>query len=247
MAVKKIQYIFVLMLVMLSAVFTADTFAQDENTTYRIVNISVKGNRVYDSKTIVAYSGLRENMEIGIPSDETRESIRRLWKLGLFSNISLTVDKKFGRDVYLVITVDELPRIEGVDITGNDHFSVSEIKEKIGLANGEVVSEQKLKDVAYNLELYYAEDGYALASVKVDKLISASNEARIRIKIDEGKKLTVREISFEGNIDVPSKKLKGAMDNISEKVWWKFWDGARFEKIKFDEDKKLIEIGRAHV
>jgi len=240
MAVKKIQYIFVLMLVMLSAAFTADTFAQDENTTYRIVNISVKGNRVYDSKTIVAYSGLRENMEIGIPSDETRESIRRLWKLGLFSNIALTVDKKFGRDVYLVISVDELPRIEGVDITGNDHFSVSEIKEKIGLANGEVVSEQKLKDVAYNLELYYAEDGYALASVKVDKLISASNEARIRIKIDEGKKLTVREISFEGNIDVPSKKLKGAMDNISEKVWWKFWDGARFEKIKFDEDKKLI-------
>ncbi|MCE1165216.1 MAG: outer membrane protein assembly factor BamA [Bacteroidetes bacterium] len=239
MTLKRIQKIFFVLL-LVTAGFVPRTSAQDDVPTYRIVNISVKGNRVYDSKTIIAYSGLRENMELSIPSDETRESIKRLWKLGLFSNIALTVDKKFGRDVYLVISVDELPRIEGVEIIGNDHFSTSEVKEKIGLENGEVVSEQKLKDVEYNLEQFYAEDGYALASVKVDKLISANNEARIRLKIDEGKKLTVREISFEGNTDIPSKKLKGAMDNISEKVWWKFWDGARFEKTKFEDDKKLI-------
>ena len=131
-------------------------------------------------------------------------AIRRLWKLGLFSNISLNVEKKFGKDVYLVFEVEELPRIEKVEIIGNDHFSESEIKEKIGLITGEVVSEQKLKDVEYNLSKYYAEDGYAVAEIKVDKLISANNEARIRVKINEGKKLTVREIKFEGNIDISS-------------------------------------------
>jgi outer membrane protein insertion porin family len=232
--------IFLALLILLMTGFFEKSFAQDENLSYRIVNISVKGNKVYDTKTIIAYSGLRENMEIAIPSDETREAIKRLWKLGLFSNIALSVDKKFGKDVYLVIDVDELPRIEKVEVVGNDHFSKSEIDEKIGLASGEVVSEQKLKDIEYNLERYYAEDGYALATVKVDKLISANNEARIRIKIDEGKKLTVREIIFEGNTDIKSKKLKGAMDNISEKVWWKFWDGARYDKTKLEDDKKLI-------
>ncbi len=215
-------------------------FAQDVNNTYRIANISVKGNKVYDTRTIVAYSGLKESMEITIPSDETREAIKRLWKLGLFSNISLNVDKKFGKDVYLVFEVEELPRIEKVEITGNDHFSESEVKEKIGITAGEVVSEQKLKDVEYNLALAYAEDGYALAEVKIDKLISANNEARIRVKINEGKKLTVRKVEFEGNIDVTDDDLYKALENTKEKVWWKFWEGAGFDKAKLEEDKKLV-------
>jgi len=236
-----IKNIKLIVLTVLCLLIVNTSNAQDEsNSVYKIANITVKGNKVYDTKTIIAYSGLRENMEVAIPSDETREAIRRLWKLALFSNISLNIDKKFGKDVYLVIEVEELPRIEKVEIIGNDHFSNSEINEKIGLTNGEVVSEQKLKDVEYNLTKYYAEDGYALADVKVDKLISANNEARIRVKINEGSKLTVREITFEGNVDVPSKDLKKSMDNISEKVWWKFWDGARFDKDKFEDDKKLI-------
>lgn len=239
--VKSNKYIIIFFLAIGFSLYSGISFAQDDLApTYKIANISVKGNKVYDTRTIVAYSGLRENMEISIPSDETRESIRRLWKLGLFSNIALNVDKKFGKDVYLVFEVEELPRIEKVEIIGNDHFSNSEISEKIGLTNGEVVSEQKLKDVEYNLAKYYAEDGYAIAEIKVDKLISANNEARIRIKINEGKKLTVREIKFEGNIDVSSNDLKKAMDNTSEKVWWKFWEGAGFDKDKLEDDKKLI-------
>jgi outer membrane protein insertion porin family len=238
--IKNIK-LFVLTVLCLFIVIHNISNAQDEgNIVYKIASITVKGNKVYDSKTIVAYSGLRENMEVGIPSDETREAIRRLWKLALFSNISLNIDKKFGKDVYLVIEVEELPRIDKVEIIGNDHFSTSEVNDKIGLTNGEVVSEQKLKDVEYNLTKFYAEDGYALADVKVDKLISANNEARVRVKINEGSKLTVREIKFEGNVDIPSKDLKKSMDNISEKVWWKFWDGARFDKDKFEDDKKLI-------
>jgi len=239
--INKISYKLVLPVIILLMITVKFGISQDEGSnTYRIANISVKGNKVYESKTIIAYSGLRENMDIGIPSDETRESIKRLWKLGLFSNISLSVDKKFGKDVYLLIEVEELPRVESIEIIGNDHFSESDVKDKIGLSTGEVVSEQKLKDVEYNLSRYYAEDGYALAEAKVDKLISANNEARIRIKINEGKKLSVENITFTGNDNIKSKKLRGAMDNTSEKVWWKFWDGARFDKDKFEEDKKLI-------
>lgn len=221
--------------------FAKVTYSQDEGPViYKIANISVKGNTTYDSRTIVSYSGLRENMEITMPSDETRDAIGRLWKLGLFSNIALYIDKKFGNDVYLIIEVEELPRIESVAITGNDEFSESDLKEKINLVPGEVVSEQKLKDAEYNIQRYYIEEGYALADVKVDKLISANNEARIRIKVTEGSKLTVRGISFSGNKRIKSDDLESAMDNTSTKVWWKFWDGATFDKNKFEDDKKLI-------
>ena len=165
------KYLYLLFIAAILTSFNSKSYSQDFETTYKIANISVRGNKVYDSRTIIAYSGLKENMEIAIPSDETREAIRRLWKLGLFSNIALNVEKKFGKDAYLVFEVEELPRIENIEIIGNDHFSEAEVKEKIGLNAGEVVSEQKLKDVEYNLGMNYAEDGYVLADIKIDKLI----------------------------------------------------------------------------
>lgn len=222
--------------------FNNISVAQDETgpPVYRIASINVQGNRFYDARTIINYSGLKENMEISIPSDETRDAIKKLWSLGLFSNITLYVDRKFGKDVYLVIQVQELPRIEGVEITGNDKMSKDDLKDKIGLTTGEVVQEQKLKDIEHNIELYYIDEGYSLADVKVDKLVSSNNEARIRIKISEGKKLTVRNIMFEGNKGLKQKDLVKSMENTSEKVWWKFWDGAKFDKNKFEEDKKYI-------
>ena len=231
---------FVLLLLLM--ISNSNIFAQKEEgpTTYRILSLSVKGNKLYDAKTIITYSGLKENQEIAIPSDETRDAIKKLWNLGLFSNIEIYVDKKFGNDVYLVILVQELPRIEKVEIVGNDKYSESDLKDKIGLVSGQVVSEQKLKDIEYNIKRYYIEEGYSLAEVNIDKLVSANNETRIRIKIKEGHKLTVRKIEFEGNTHIKSKELKKAMDNTSEKVWWKFWDGATFDKNKFEDDKKLI-------
>ncbi|MBS1517968.1 MAG: outer membrane protein assembly factor BamA [Bacteroidetes bacterium] len=233
----------VLTIILLTIVFRPfNIYSQEQGpVTYKIASIDTKGNRNYEKTTIISYSGLQPGMEITIPSDETRDAITRLWNIGIFSNVKIYVDKTFGKDVYLVIEVEELPRVESIEITGNDEFSEADIKEKINLVKGEVVSEQKLKDIEFNLTKEYVKEGYGLAKVKVDKLISANNEARVRIKIDEGNKLTVNKIIFEGNRKISSGDLKSAFDETTESVWWKFWDGAGFDKIKFEQDKKLLE------
>lgn len=230
-------------LVILSFILTfTETFSQETGPAiYKIASISTKGNKSYESGTIISYSGLNIGQEIAIPSDDTREAIKRLWNIGIFSDAKIYIDKKFGNDVYLVIEVEELPRVEKVEITGNDEYDDEDLKDYVNLVTGEVVSDQKLQDIKFNLEKYYAEEGYGLAKVEVDKLISANNEARIRVKINEGEKLTVRSIEFEGNKNVSSDDLKSAMDETSEAVWWNIFDGATFDKTKYEEDKKLIE------
>ncbi len=229
----------ILLLVLLSQKWAP---AQDEPLSqYKIAGISVKGNKSYASNTIISYSGLNVGQELNVPSDATRDALSRLWNIGIFSDIKLYIEKKFGKDAYLVIEVEELPRVESVEITGNNEFSTTDLKERINLTTGEVVSEQKLKDIAYNLKLQYQDEGYALAEVDVDKLVSANNEARIRVKIKEGKELTVRKIILEGNTQIKAGDIKGAMENTSEKTWWKFWDGATYNREKFREDKLKIE------
>ncbi|MBS1492609.1 MAG: outer membrane protein assembly factor BamA [Bacteroidetes bacterium] len=223
-----------------SLLFSAENiYSQTGPPVYKIVSINTKGNKNYDSKTIVSYTGLQVGQEIGVPSEETRDAVKKLWNLGLFSDIKIYIDKKFGTDAYLVVEVAEYPRIESIEITGNDDMSTKDLESKINLVKGEVITDQKLKDVEYNLGKYYADEGYALATIKTDMLVSASNEARIRVKINEGKSLTVRNINFQGNT-IKSGDLKDAMKETSEKVWWKFWEGAKFDKKKFEEDKKSI-------
>ncbi|MBS1515185.1 MAG: outer membrane protein assembly factor BamA [Bacteroidetes bacterium] len=238
---RKVFLYFISLFIFSTLFFSAgNIYPQSGPPVYKIVSINTKGNKNYDSKTIVSYTGLQVGQEISIPGEETRDAVKKLWNLGLFSDIKIYVDKKFGTDAYLVVEVAEYPRIESIEISGNDEIGKKDLEAKINMVKGEVITDQKLKDIEYNLLKYYAEEGFALATVKTDMLVSASNEARIRIKINEGKSLTVRNIKFEGNTGVKSGDLKGAMKETSEKVWWKFWEGAKFDKKKFEEDKKLI-------
>jgi outer membrane protein insertion porin family len=63
----------------------------------------------------------------------------------------------------------------------------------------------------------------------------------LKLKIKENEKVTVREIHFINNTAFQDGDLKGAMDDIEEAKWWKFWSGAKFDKEKFEKDKKNIK------
>ncbi len=218
------------------------SYSQGEGPgTYKIIALSTEGNQFYDSRTIMANSGLEEGQEITIPSDDTRDAIMRLWNLNLFSDIQILVDKKVGTDIYLVIKVKELPRLDNIKFSGNDEFSDSDLKEKIPLAKGQVITPQTVKDIEYNIKKLYIEEGYPLAEVKVDQFVNTYNEAQLRVKINEGNKISVRSIKFKGNKRISDSNLRGAMEETSEDVWWKFWDKARFNKEDYENDKRLVQ------
>ncbi len=71
----------------------------------------------------------------------------------------------------------------------------------------------------------------------IDKI---KNRILLMIRIKENQKVVVRKIEFEGNKAFTGSKLRGQMDNTSEKVWWQFWNSAEFDPKKFEEDKKSI-------
>ena len=88
----------------------------------------------------------------------------------------------------------------------------------------------------------YEKEGYLLADVQVTPVPLDTNKNRVivKVKIDEGPEVQVDRIMFGGNKAFDDGDLRGAMDNTSEKHWWKFWSSAKFDRKKYDEDKKLI-------
>lgn len=220
--------------------FSGSTYSQEGPRTYKIISISTEGNKFYDSRIIISSSGLKIGDEITVPSEASQGAIMNLWNMKLFSDVEIIVDKKIGDGAYLIIKVTELPKLDNIKFTGNDEFSDKDLEEKIPLEPGQVITPQTIKDIEYNISKMYEEEGYPLAEVSVDQLVNSYNEAQLRVKIKEGSKISVRNIKFTGNRKISSGDLRGEMEETSERVWWKFWDKARFNRKNYEADKQLI-------
>ena len=209
---------------------------------YKILGISVEGNALADAGAVIANSGLKLGDEITVPGDQVSQAIRKLWSLRIFEDVQIGIDRKVGQGAYLIITLREFPRYERTEITGNDELSQDDIQKKVNLVRGQVFPLQDVARIRKELLKEYAKEGYLLADVKVSTVPADTGKNRVVVKIDidEGKAVRVRSITFEGNRAFDDGDLKGAMDETVEKVWWKFWRSAKFDRKKYLEDKDLI-------
>ncbi|HLF19934.1 MAG TPA: hypothetical protein VI704_04015, partial [Bacteroidota bacterium] len=75
-------------LVVLLVLLTSTTlFPQQKPEVYRVLGISVEGQRSADPNAIIANTGLKVGDELSIPGHQTRDAIERLYNLRLFEDI----------------------------------------------------------------------------------------------------------------------------------------------------------------
>ncbi len=224
-------------------IFTASgslTFAQKKSV--KILGVSVIGNQSTDADIIKMTSGLVDGGEI--TGDEIQTAIKRLWGLGIFSDIQIYVDQEVGDGYYLRLEIKEFPRLESYSFDGNKKIKEREFQENLDLYPGQVFSPSlmvKSKNAILDL---YAEKGYLLASVDYDTLTSDKpNRIKLVFKIDEGKKVQVKQISFTGNTNFDDGKLKKQFKKVKEDKWW--WFGGDFKRNEYEADlEKLLAFYR---
>lgn len=162
---KSFNFIFVFSLTFL-IFFSSPTFSQFNRANYKILGISVEGNTTADSRTIIANSGLKEGSEIEIPGDATNNAIKRLWALGIFSDVQIIIDKKIEDGIFLLIKVVELNRLESVLIRGNDEIDEDDIKKKaLTFISGQTLKPQAINNAKNKIKEQYEEEGYLNAVI----------------------------------------------------------------------------------
>jgi outer membrane protein insertion porin family len=210
---------------------------------YKILGISVEGNTLADPAAIIANSGLKAGDELVVPSDQTAQAVRKLWALRLFEDVQISIDRKVGDGIYLLIRVKEYPRYDRTVTVGNDEMSTDDIMKKITFVRGQVVTPADLVKIRREITKQYEKDGYLLADVRVTEEPADTSTTRVvlKVSVDEGAEVQVAHIEFEGNAAYDDGDLRGALDHTSEKSWWKFWSSAKFDRKNFEEDKKLVQ------
>jgi outer membrane protein insertion porin family len=157
-------------LLILTFSLSASLFAQ-QAVTYKILGISVEGNKSADASTIISSSGLKVGDEIQIPGDQTLNAIRQLWTLNIFSDVQIIADKKVSDGIFLLIKVAEYPRLEKVEVEGNDEIGTDDIMEKVTFLRGAILKPQETSKLINRIKKLYADDGYLNAKVEAKRYI----------------------------------------------------------------------------
>jgi outer membrane protein insertion porin family len=220
-----------LFLMLLTLVLTTPLMAQEE----RIARVQVEGNVYADSALIINTAGLK----IGdrLDPEQIQQIIRRLYSLGLFSDVQVETRPAGGQDVNVILLVSEFPAIEKVIIEGEDNLDQDEIMAVVELGEGQIVSPSVIQRKVQKIKELYTSKGYLMAQVKPE-LSEPDSRGRVRLTfhIDEGHKVYVKKIEIEGNEAFDDGKVKKAMET-KEKRWWR---SGKFEREKYEEDKTRI-------
>ena len=140
-------------------------FSQFATTSYKILGVSVEGNKYADAKTIILNSGLKVGEEIQVPGDATANVVKKLWALNIFSDVQIVIEKQMVDGVFLLIKVTEYPRIEKVELNGNDEINDKDIENIVNLVRGQILKPQEVERIKQRILKKYEEEGYLNAEV----------------------------------------------------------------------------------
>ena len=197
-----------------------------------------------------------------VPYNEATEKtllddFKRLWATGFLDNLWIeTVDDNFENGVagkHVIYHMEERPRVKIVDYTGSSKIERTKIDEKmkelgLSLRLDSFLDEAIVRRVQGLVKSFMADKGYEFAEVtsKVEPLPTGPKLVKVVFDVQEGPKVKVRTINFNGNTAIGDGTLAKQMKSTKAHNWLS-WIGGKgiYQEAKFEEDaEKVVEYYR---
>ncbi|MDP8217919.1 MAG: outer membrane protein assembly factor BamA [Candidatus Theseobacter exili] len=229
---KAVLWLLAVFLVMGAGFPISYSFADLEGTVVK--DIQIQGNQTVSSNVILA----KIKTKVGSPLKprDLNEDIKRLYKLGFFSNISIDMEETYD-GVILTILVAENPVVKEILVEGNHALKDKKLLKKVESAVGKILSESQVQKDREALLQYYREKGYYKA--EVDYKISmdvAHGDAIVLFSVKENQRAKVKKISFIGNKSIKAKSLLKIMKTKKSTLF----SSGKFNPYEFDKDTDRV-------
>ena len=215
--------------------------------TYVVGGVRVSGTKYLAESQLISVLGIHPGDVVTVPGDEVSSAIKRIWLQGAASTIGFYVDSlSAGRDTaWFRLELQERPRVVTWNYRGVKNSERDDIKEKLNLRRGGQLSEYVKASSVKVIKDYFKEKGFA--DVDVDVLVANDslirNAVRVTFDVHKGKKLKIKEISYEGNDEIKKFKLDRAMKKTKDAKWYNLFSSKKFQEKEFAGDKeKLLEV-----
>ena len=181
--------------------------------TYKLAGLTVTGIDGYEDYVLTGISGLAVGQELEVPGTAVTDAVKRYWKHGLFSDVSITADSIVGDDIYLKIHLTPRPRISTINYNGLKKTEREDMDKKLGLLKGGQITPNMIDRAKILAKKYFEDKGYKNAEVFIRQRddVAAKNQVILDIDVDKKEKLKVRSIIIDGDNQLGEKKIKGTL------------------------------------
>lgn len=213
-----------------------------EHPSYILGGLTVSGVKGFDEEMLKNISGLTVGRIYEIPGVDITEAVRRYWKQGLFSNVSIEADSIVAGRVYLHVHLTAQPRISSITYTGVKKSEREDIETRLGLQSGSQITPNMVDRAKILVRRYFEEKGFKNATVDIVQRedVTGDNRVLVDVIIDKHEKIKVRAIHIAGVEETRLRKLKRAMKKTHEKGIANLFRSKKFLPEKYEEDKGYL-------
>jgi outer membrane protein insertion porin family len=163
----------------------------------------------------------------------------QLYALELFEEINpiAVPGDPLGGTVIVNFTVIERPIVSSIVFAGNKGLRRSELLDVVSLKPNDVINQLKIRVDEQSVYNKYLEKGFPDVSVSVKTETEKNGDIKLTFVINEGIKITIEAIQFEGNSVFSANTLQGRLTLKKKNL---LNDGA-FQEAKLIADRDSIE------
>lgn len=194
-------------------IVTPDITYSGTPKTYKLAGLTVTGIEGYEDYVLTGISGLAVGQELEVPGTAITDAVKRYWKHGLFSDVSISADSIVGDNIYLKIYLAPRPRISTINYNGLKKTEREDMEKKLGLLKGGQITPNMIDRAKILAKKYFEDKGYKNAEVFIRQRddVAAKNQVILDIDVDKKEKLKVRSIIIDGDNQLGEKKIKGTL------------------------------------
>lgn len=226
----KLRFLYFVMLLLLPSLVIAEPYDVD-----RVV---VEGNQRLEQAAILAVVSAESGSVVSI--DEIDKDLAAIFKMGRFESVAAEIVEQ-GGETLLVYRVEERPLVRKIEFAGNEEIKASKLRPLVSIEVPGIYNPRHAAKSVDAIKAAYVEKGYHAAKIEPDLEVDGQNEATVTFRINEGEKVLIEDIHFEGNTVFSDRKLRKAIQTKERNfLSWLTDRGAYNEEI-LNTDLEIIK------
>ncbi len=191
------------------------------------------------------------------------EDLKAIYSMGYFDDVRVESEESSAGKI-IIFVVKEKPTIRHIYIKGgkgsqnaggktfkeeepedivkpgNLIFDDEKILKGLDIKPGSIANIFKIQSNIKRIEDMYKEKNYQNVKVSYNLKEQENNQVDLEFVIDEGKKVLIKEIRFEGNQAYPAKKLKKIMKTTEKGFWSWITSSGDLKTEDLNQDVELL-------
>jgi len=219
--------------------FFAVAFSLSTAAAQNVVGLEVKGADRLSKEAVLQYVASKPGTELN--RTQIRDDVRTLYNTGLFQDIKIDVEEARG-GVKIIVSIKEKDYIQEIKFEGNSEISREDLEKAVDIKIPFLWDEAMVKGSIEKIRKAYRDKGFYLVTLRTDTTKENQKKALV-FKIDEGRKVQVRKIYFQGNKVFSDERLKEQMITKEGGFWSGISGSGRFdEDLLAQVDSRRIQL-----